>query len=239
MASTTAAGKKVFGQFMSPKPLRRYLLAQLKIKNGDKVLDPAVGTGEFLNDVRSICRGAKLYGWDVDDTILSYATQLAPSAKLRRCSSLLMPEKNKYDFVIGNPPYFQLKLSAPEKSIFKEVIGGRPNIFALFFKVGIDALKPGGRLAYIVPPSMNAGAYFENLRQFITQNNHVTHLKIFEKTNFFNGAQTAVQIIVVKKGPGNSVHSHLIHDVSSGKKLTLLTQNLNDAKKIRASFIFA
>ncbi len=225
MENASAENKQSLGQFMSPKPLREYLLNQLNIKNGDKVLDPSVGTGEFLNDVKKRCPGVKLYGWDIDKNILEYAKKLVPAAKLSNISSLSMPEKGKYDFVIGNPPYFQLKLDNTEKTVFREVISGRPNIFALFFKVGIEALKPGGELAYIVPPSMNAGAYFQNLRKFITHENHVKHLKIFKKTDFFYEAQTSVQIIVIKKCAGISQHSYVIEDCSSGKELTLLTEN--------------
>ncbi len=231
METATIESKRSLGQFMSPKPLREYLLNQLNIADGSKVLDPSVGTGEFLNDVKKRCPGAKLYGWDIDKNILEYAEKLVPTAKFRHISSLSIPEKERYDFVIGNPPYFQLKLGRAEKAFYQEVISGRPNIFALFFKVGIEALKPGGEMAYIVPPSMNAGAYFKNLRRFITQDNHVRHLKIFQKTDFFYDAQTPIQIIVVKKCKGTSQHSHVIKDRYSGKELVLLTENATTDQK--------
>lgn len=195
------------------------------------MLDPSVGTGEFLGDVKKRCPGAEVHGWDVDADILRYAKDLVPAARLRHVSALTMPEAGRYDFVIGNPPYFQLKLNRSERFAFQEVISGRPNIFALFFKVGMEALKPGGELAYIVPPSMNAGAYFKNLREYITRKNHVKHLKIFYETDFFHGAQTAIQIIVVKKGEGASRYSHTITDASSGNRLTLLTENAAREKK--------
>lgn len=231
MRDTTLQNKQSLGQFMSPKPLRTYLLNQLNIKHGDRVLDPAVGTGEFLHDVKSRCPGVKLYGWDIDEQVLEYAAKLVPTAQLQNISALLMPDKEQYDFVIGNPPYFQLKLTKREKTVFQEVISGRPNIFALFFKVGLEALKPNGELAYIVPPSMNAGAYFQRLREFVIGQYHVKHLKIFNQTNLFNNAQTPVQVIVVKKGIGRSAHASVVQDRSSGKKLTLLSENIRVAKE--------
>ena len=36
------------GQFITPKSLRDALLDQIKLSDGMKVLDPGVGTGEFL-----------------------------------------------------------------------------------------------------------------------------------------------------------------------------------------------
>jgi adenine-specific DNA-methyltransferase len=110
----------------------------------------------------------------------------------------------KFDFVIGNPPYFETKLESNLKEKFKEVINGRPNIYALFFKVGIDALREGGTLAFVVPPSMNAGAYFKNLREYLTTQNHIIGLSVFNDSSLFVDAQTSVQVILVKKGKGKS-----------------------------------
>ena len=43
-----------------------------------------------------------------------------------------------FDLVIGNPPYFQVRVTSELKERFGEVISGRANIFALFFQVGLE-----------------------------------------------------------------------------------------------------
>lgn len=213
------------GQFMTPKFLRTYLLEQLDIKKGQSVLDPAVGTGEFLKQASEKFPGISLSGWDIDQEILSVAKKVVPSADLKLRSGLDEYTGEKFDFVIGNPPYFELKLSADQKQRYYEVINGRPNIYGLFFKAGLDVLKPGGTLAFVVPPSMNAGAYFKNLRRYLTEKNFVSHLKIFRDSSLFIDAQTSVQVIVVKKQPGTSKHVFKIEDKFSGFSSMVLCED--------------
>lgn len=204
------------GQYMTPRHLRSYLLDQLDLKPGHKVLDPAVGTGEFLRQALEIQPEIEVTGWDVDCSILEIARRNCPSANLVCRSGLDDYEGELFDFVIGNPPYFELKLDSHAKSKFSQVVNGRPNIYGLFFQVGLEVLKPGGTLAYVVPPSMNAGAYFKSLRQYLTKTNHVVSLKVFNDSSMFVDAQTAVQVIVIRKGLGASKHTFEVNDPHSG-----------------------
>jgi adenine-specific DNA-methyltransferase len=204
------------GQYMTPRFLRSYLLGQLNLQPGDRVLDPAVGTGEFLRQALEVEPGIEAVGWDIDEEILVAASKNAPNAKLVCRSGLDDFEGELFDYVIGNPPYFELKLDATQKAKFRDVVNGRPNIYGLFFKVGLDALKPGGTLAFVVPPSMNAGAYFKNLRRYLTEENHVVSLKVFNDSSMFVDAQTSVQVIVVRKGLGASNHTFKVTDDHSG-----------------------
>jgi adenine-specific DNA-methyltransferase len=196
--------RKALGQYMTPAYLRDYLLNKISLFPGARVLDPAVGTGEFLRSAIEIEPGIQAFGWDIDPKILQFARANVPEASLSELSALELPAKEEFDFVIGNPPYFEMKLTGDQSSRFSEVVAGRANIFALFFKVGIEALKPGGMLAYVVPPSMNNGAYFKALRRFLTNQNHILSVKVFSKSDLFVDAQTSVQVITVKKGKGKS-----------------------------------
>ena len=89
---------------------------------------------------------------------------------------------------------------------YKQVIGGRPNIFSLFFAAGLGALKSGGLLGYVVPPSMNNGAFFAKLRSYISQRASIEYLKVYTDNDLFLDAQTAVQLIVLRKGKTSSKH---------------------------------
>ena len=187
------------------------------------MLDPAVGTGELLAAVARREPGARLTGWDIDEPALAAAAELVPHAELVRRSAF-EPQagvteargslteargdraaaspggSGRFDLVIANPPYFQMRVTPALRRRFGEVISGRANAFALFFKVGLDLLAPGGRLAYIVPPSMNAGAYFEALREHIVSRGELTHLELLAGSSIFEGANTAAQLIVIELG---------------------------------------
>lgn len=200
--------RQALGQYMTPRFLRQRLLDFLNIKPGDTVLDPGVGTGEFLRDVLDREPQAKVFGWDIDEKILESSADLVPTAKLTHRSALDVWDGQAFDFVIGNPPYFEMKLAGEQRSRFKDVIGGRANIYALFFKAGLEALKAGGYLAYVVPPSMNAGAYFGNLRKYILKSAAIDNLVVFDDPKLFQDAQTSVQIIVLRKGHSSPNHTY-------------------------------
>jgi len=193
------------GQFLTPKILRERLVSQIDLSAGMKVLDPGVGTGEFLKSCLEKEPDLLTEGWDIDPHALEVAKQLVPSAVLKQQSALDQELTPIFDVVIGNPPYFEMRnLEVRHKAKFKDVVGGRPNIFSLFFTVGLGMLKEGGLLGYVVPPSMNNGAYFSKLRSFIKQNSAIEFFEVYNDNKLFQDAQTAVQLIVLRKGPSSS-----------------------------------
>lgn len=200
--STPLAERKKLGQYMTPKNVQDVLLGKIPFKNGDKILDPAVGTGEFLKTVKELpnLNNLDVYGWDVDSKVLEVAEKLVPEAQLSQHS--LFDSQDKYldffDVVIGNPPYFEMKLSDIEKSLFT-TLSGRVNIYGLFFERYLPVVKEGGYLGFIVPPSMNAGAYFEKLRTFIMQQANVEFVSIIRANDLFTEALTSVQAVVLRK----------------------------------------
>lgn len=216
---------------MTPRPLREYLLNQLDLFDGARVLDPGAGTGEFLRQAVEANPKIKSYGWDIDEKILEVAKVNSPTSIFSVRSALEDYSGPKFDFVIGNPPYFEMKPDQETKEAFADVISGRANIYALFFKSGLDVLKPGGTLAYVVPPSMNAGSYFKNLRNYIVQEHRVLSLKVFQASDLFQDAQTSVQVIVIKKENGPS--KHVLEFAISGKTIPLFFENVTP---ISASF---
>lgn len=171
-----------------------------------RVLDPGVGTGELLQSIAEREPEAQLFGWDVDQAVLRVAKRNVPSAKLSKRSALDEYKGKPFDLVIGNPPFFQFKASSDVRHRFARVISGRVNIFALFVQAGLEALTSSGQLAFVVPPSMNSGAHFNRLREYITNNASIIFLEIYDQ-KFFENAQTPVQLLVLdRKDKGNQKH---------------------------------
>lgn len=192
--------RKRLGQYLTPRPVADALLSRVRLSHGMRVLDPGAGTGELLAAAARLQDGLELFGWDLDPSALEAASGLVPEARLEERSALEPWTGEPFDLVIGNPPYFQFRPTAKEKERFAGVISGRANVFACFFKAGLDALGTGGQLAFIVPPSLNSGAYFEALREHITERASIEDLVVLDGTDLFAGANTAVQLLVLGKG---------------------------------------
>lgn len=193
--------RKLLGQYFTPKSIRQKLINKLPkdIKN-PKILDPACGTGEFLLSIKDYYDKPQLYGWDIDSKLIKIARKIIPEAELYVKDSLLNEEYGQFDIVIGNPPYFEFRPSYKIKQKYSLILNGRTNMFSLFVFQGIKWLKVGGYLAYVVPPSMNNGAYFQKLRNFIVQHTNIEYLHILDNSKLFNDALQSTMLLVLKKG---------------------------------------
>lgn len=193
--------RKSLGQYFTPKPVREALIEQLpkNIKN-PKILDPGCGTGEFLLTAKKYFSDAELFGWDIDKNLIEISQKNIPGAKLKCTDSLENEQYGSFDLVIGNPPYFEFSPSEKIKNKFRSVINGRTNIFSLFVYQGLKWLKEGGYLAYVIPPSMNNGAYFAKLRNYIVENANIEYLHVLDDPKLFHGAQQTTMLLILKKG---------------------------------------
>lgn len=162
-----------------------------------RVLDPACGGGAFLApiaqrilDELTDCSpkllmqsiGNRLRGYEIDpfgawlSQVTLDAVLLPISRKAGRrlpvmvsvCDSLRRsPPKDRFDLVIGNPPYGRAKLDAETRERYKRSLYGHANLYGLFTDLALRHTKPGGVIAYVTPTSFLAGVYFKNLRALL------------------------------------------------------------------------
>ena len=200
LKNTDIKKRKKLGQYFTPKSMRELLLSKLPKKDNADILDPACGSGEFLLSCKKYFKNPILYGFDIDKKLINIASKLVKNASITNFDFLNIDiNKKKYDYIIGNPPYFELKLNEEIKKKYFDIIKGRVNIFSLFIKTGLDLLKDGGYLAYVVPPSMNNGAYFSKLREYIIKNSSLEYLHIIDGADNFHLANQKVMLIILKK----------------------------------------
>ncbi|MFG0316906.1 MAG: N-6 DNA methylase [Planctomycetota bacterium JB042] len=200
LARTPLAKRKALGQFFTPAALRDALLRDLEVAPGERVLDPACGTGEFLVDAAGRFPGAEIVGWEIDDEPAAVAARAVPGATVEVRDALEAPFAPGFDLVIGNPPYFERRLDPATRARFASAISGRPNSYALFVLLGLELLRDGGRLAFVLPPSMNNGRYFERLRTHLLSVARVERLELPHAPDLFDGASQRVMLLRLVKG---------------------------------------
>jgi len=108
-------------------------------------------------------------------------------------------DENIYDYVIGNPPYLKVSKDAAEAKAMPTVCHGAPNLYFLFWAMGIYNLKLGQELVYIVPRSWTSGAYFKKFREYLFNNSVITDIHLFEsRDKVFDGESVLQETIIVK-----------------------------------------
>ncbi|MGL6095694.1 MAG: Eco57I restriction-modification methylase domain-containing protein, partial [Fimbriiglobus sp.] len=72
-----------------------------------------------------------------------------------------------FDVVLGNPPYVRQEWIAADKPFLKQhykAFDGVADLYVYFYELGLNVLKPGGRLGFIVTNKWMKAGYGEALR---------------------------------------------------------------------------
>ncbi|MBU4053611.1 MAG: hypothetical protein KKA41_04525, partial [Proteobacteria bacterium] len=125
-------------------------LGRLGFTHG-KILEPAVGTGNFIGLMPKKTRSkSRITGIELEPLTASISKQLYPNQNIVQSgfqNVTLAP--NSYDLAIGNPPFGDEKLFDPENKDLKNF-----SIHNYFFAKSLKAIRPNGLLAMVVSSSM-------------------------------------------------------------------------------------
>jgi adenine-specific DNA-methyltransferase len=122
---------------------------------------------------------------------------------VRRGDALAMEVRDRYDLVVGNPPYGKVGRDAGMRlgAIGGLAnLGGHTNLYGLFLLRALDWLRPGGGLVFILPTSFVAGPYFSGLRQEILSRAEVVRIDLHEqREDLFVDAIQDVCLLVLRR----------------------------------------
>ncbi|MFN6032696.1 MAG: Eco57I restriction-modification methylase domain-containing protein, partial [Dolichospermum sp.] len=107
-----------------------------------------------------------------------------------------------FDIVIGNPPYIRQELLSPFKPYLQEnyqTYDGVADIYIYFYEKGLNLLKPGGIISYIVTNKWLRSGYGESLRRFFCQSSVFEQIIDFGDAPIFADADTFPCIIAARK----------------------------------------
>lgn len=145
-------------------------------------------------------------------------------------NSLIKEDGDKYDYIIGNPPYLKISKDAPEAKAMPDVCHGAPNLYFLFWAMGIYNLKSEHELVYIIPRSWTSGAYFKKFRSYLFDHGVITDVHLFEsRDKVFNGESVLQETIIVKVKKTNKKPENISITTSS-------TSDFSDLKHFFAPY---
>jgi len=127
---------------------------------------------------------------------------------VRRADSLAIEIKDRYDLIVGNPPYGKVGRAAGARlSVTAGLanLGGHTNLYGLFLLRALDWLKPGGGLVFILPTSFVAGPYFAGLRQEILSRAKVIRIDLHEQREdlFIDAIQDVCLLVLQRRQAAN------------------------------------
>ena len=149
-----------------------------------------------------------------------------PLGVVKRGDALSVSLQAKFDLVIGNPPYGKVRDRLEDK-ILKTAgranLGGHTNLYSLFLLRGLNWLKPGGGLVFVLPTSFVAGPYFAGLRHEVFSRAFVERIDLHEqRENLFLGAVQDICLLMLRRreegddGTGETSHPYELGYIDAG-----------------------
>lgn len=167
----TPAEKKRLGAFYTPDHVAQTLVRWVVRNRSDRLLDPACGDGRFLAAHR------QCFGVDRDGGAISDALRRAPWAATHQGDFFQWAgaTSERFDCAAGNPPFIRYQSFAGEVrsralNLCRRIgapFSGLTSSWAPFLAVSASLLKPGGRMAFVVPAEIGHAPYAEPLLSFL------------------------------------------------------------------------
>lgn len=115
----------------------------------------------------------------------------------------------KMDYVVGNPPYCKVHdLTQEQRNKYKKFCGdskGTFDSYVMFFWIGIQMLKPHGKLSYITPSSWTTSLYARELREYLKKYSAIISIIDMKHEKVFDNATTFTMITEI----GNKTHNEI------------------------------
>lgn len=125
-----------------------------------------------------------------------------------------------FDFIIGNPPYVEVKHFNNElpymhsfiKESYETGNNGKIDLAVPFIERGLSILNENGRLGFIVQKRFFKTDYGSKIRELISSGNHLSSIVDFSTQTIFKGRMTYVATIILSKASKETYYYHKTDD---------------------------
>ncbi len=232
---TEASAEKLRGGFYTPPPIAEFILKWAI--NGDSnidILEPSCGDGVFLERIKGLNLSYKsltAIEFDEEEANKSQNIKLANTTIINAdFHEFCNTTKQRFDVVIGNPPYIRYQYFEPKQQIEAEDIFIKAglkytrltNAWVSFIVGATLLLKEKGKIGFVIPAEILQVSYAEQLRNFIAKHYNSINIVSFEKLVFPNIQQEVVLLLCEKDGSKEHKIEHLeLRDADDLKTLDI------------------
>lgn len=190
-----ARDKNELGQYFTEGHIANLMVSMISKDSNAKILEPSSGEGIFLNTLHkhgySDCQAVEI------DTTLA-KNQFYPVSNE---SFLSWYSEERFDVIIGNPPYIRWKdLDETLKSELKTLDGWGDLFNPLsdyllpFIHKSIEMLKDSGELIFITPSFWMHTQHSLKLRKWMLTKGNITEIVFFDEARVFKGVASSIII---------------------------------------------
>lgn len=251
-----ASQQKLRGGFYTPEAIVSFILkwAFQGTKKAD-VLEPSCGDGVFLRQI-------KQYNYDYRQLTAieldHYEAEKAQKIGLKKANFKIMDfhqfcvnSQQKFDLVIGNPPYIRYQYFDKQQQCYAADIFNQAqlnyskltNAWVSFVVGSSLLLKQQGKLGFVLPAEILQVSYAKALREFLAHFYNKIYIISFEKLVFPDIQQEVVLLLCEKNHTKSHSIDHLeLKDLTELEQLDLSQHNpekkIIDFKSNKWTFYF-
>lgn len=210
--------QKLRGGYYTPADLAGFLVRWIAHINPRDVLEPSCGDGVFFPDLAATVPEARVTGFEIDRAEAKKALNAAAGAGLSGASitntdflgwaiTALQSRAQRYDAILGNPPFIRYQYLPPlfqdrAEAIFSALgckFTKHTNAWVPFILASFALLRPGGRLAMVVPAEIIHVTHAQSLRSYLGEQARRLVVVDPEELWFPGTLQGAVLLLAEKK----------------------------------------
>jgi len=215
--------QKLRGGYYTPGYLADFLVNWVSGTHPERVLEPSCGDGAFLSQLSKDNPFVNVLGFELDAKEASKARRHAKNLGLKDvtirskdflgwATAEIRNGTRKFDAVVGNPPFVRYQYLPAEfqensRDIFRELgckFTKHTNAWVPFVLSSISLLRPGGRLAMVVPAEIIHVTHAQSLRDYLGAQCSKIVIIDPEKLWFTGTLQGAVLLLAEKKKESGS-----------------------------------
>ena len=209
--------QKLRGGYYTSEDLADFLTRWVAEANPEFILEPSSGDGAFFARVASRIGNPKVTAFEIDVNEARKGFERATSSGLTNVTVQAddflgwafdaIEGKVSFDAVIGNPPFIRYQYLPPlfqsrAQSIFKALnckFTKHTNAWVPFVMASFALLRPGGRLAMVVPAEIIHVMHAQSLRTYLSQTARRIVIVDPEEIWFSETLQGAVLLLAEKR----------------------------------------
>lgn len=241
-----------YGEFYTPRALTEFITEMINPRLGEKVLDPACGTGGFLTSAIENIRKQDVKGIDDLKTLEKaiHGMELKPLPFMLCVTNLILHDisipnidytdslnreytsigqKDRVDVILANPPF---GASVADKVETNFPVNFRTTESAdLFLMLMVRYLREGGRAGIVLPDgSLTGDGVKQRIRQHFLENCNLHTIVRLPNSVFQPYASVATNLLFFEKGKPTKYIWYWEHKLPEGMKAYSKTKTIQKSE---------